>query len=132
MKNWPFFRKFWFFWGIFELCTGLVFVGYPALVVEYLYPHYAFLGVGLSIIQIGWIHVGVGFWNTYLLCNPKIQSTTLASLGLIWSVSIFKELWSLWWIVSWHTGWGGIWHIIHIILCIGIWIQIKGYHISSC
>lgn len=125
MKNWPFFRKFWVFWGFFELCTGLIFVGYPALIMEYLYPHCIFLGIGLSVIQIGWMHVGLGFWTAYFLLRPESNRFSLATLGLIWSMSIFKDLWSVWSLVSWREGWGGIWHLIHIGLCISIWIQIK-------
>ena len=131
MKNEPIFRKFWFFCGFFELCIGLIFVGYPALVMEYLYPHYTLLGVELSLIQIGWMHVGLGFWNTYLLYQFTHLPSVLASLSLIWSISLFKDLWSIWWLISWQVGWGGVWHLIHIGLCAGLWIQLKRSSVKS-
>jgi hypothetical protein len=125
IKNDLFLKKTWFFLSLFKICIGLLFVNYPALIQEYLYPHCVLLGGEIGLIQMGWIHISIGFWSGTLLYVFPASLPYLLSLGLLWSLTLFKDLWSLWSLVSWQNGWGWLWHLVHVGICLGVWIQIQ-------
>ena len=120
--------------SFFELIIGLLFVYLPGLTQEYLYPHCAHVSSELALIQMGWIYVGMGFWSISLLYNSissEADCFPFTSLSLIWSLPLFKEIWSICYLVSWQFGWGGFFHSLQIALIIGICIYSYVYKPSK-
>ena len=131
-KNWTLFIICGVLWSFLELMIGLLFVYFPGLAQEYLYPHYAHISGELALIQMGWIYVGVGFGSVSLLYKSKPSMSTLASLRLVWSLPLFKEIWSIWHLVSWDSGWGSVWHSLQLASVAFIWFySLYGYSPSS-
>ena len=142
MKNDIIFKFFGFFLSGVECLTGLIFVSYPALIQEHLYPQSVLAGGEIGLIQMGWIHVGIGFWSGWgmvwlRLHNGKsirhVQSTL--SILPLWSIGVFKDLWSLLYLVK-IDHWGGLWHGLHLLFAgVGIfylyWLGNKGQKENS-
>ena len=132
MKKPTFFSFFWrktaLFLSVLEICLGLIMAHYPALAQEYLYPRSVLLGGEIGLIQMGWIHVGIGFWSGWCLYEySHDESNLLFTLRSIWSVLLFKDLWSLLYLVSWQHGWGSMWHGLHLGVCLLMWSGLVGF-----